>query len=391
MQPLCQGLSLGTSWLLQLPREIRDLIYEQVLVQDVISIECAITESSSGPVSEAFKDLSRVYPLRAPRSHRRIWPMPAVDLDTNYGDIAKPTTIYMTYQITQQMERKSKIGANLDLLRVCRQIHAEALGIFYGSNVFSFTGDYRIPTAFAFLCDRPAASLLLIQSLELAFMEVPNTLGAPHANYPLIPPSTVSLVLRFAYHHFRELCTLLSTPRVQLRQLYLTVESMNTPEEGFLRETLDWETNSMNGQLDFLPLWFDPLLSIQGLKKVELCWISRRPLLQHMIYTASAIQRHMLSGEHNDAEAETTGQHCKAPSRFDMVHKIEELGVLDGVWHEKWLYEDLVLDVDGLRYANQGDIDKGRGLEHYEYRPHLERTLDLYTDVYVCCWKLERG
>jgi hypothetical protein len=390
MQCPRQDRSLGTSRLLQLPREIRDLIYEHVLVRDAIPIECAITKPSSGQVSEAFDDLSSVYPLRAPRNHRRIWPMPASDLGTAYSNIDKPATVYMTYQITQQMEMNSKNGINLHLLQVCKQIHAEARGVFYSRNVFSFTGDYRIPTAFTFLCDRPAVSLLLIRSLEIALMEDNNMWGTPHARFPMEPMSASSVVLQFAYHYFTELCTLLSTPRIQLRRLYLTVEIMIRPEEGFSREMLSSEAKSMTGRLDFLPAWFDPLLSIQKLQEIELCWISRRPWLQNMAYAASAMQHRMLAGRQNDGEVKMVGHgDCPAPSRFCMLHKSESDSLSDS--DASWVCEDLVVDVDGLRHAQEDKSDEEKGLECFVTRPHLVETLEPYTDVYACYWKLERA
>jgi hypothetical protein len=369
------------SRLLQLPREIRDLIYEQVLIRNAIPIECAITKPSSGLVSQAFGELSEYYPLRAPRQHRRIWPMPAYDLDSDFD----ATPIYMTYQLAKRTPPTPNTEINLNLLRVCKQIHAETHKIFYSGNIFSFTGDYRIPTAFAFLCDRPPASLLLIGSLELSLMEDNNTQATPGAHYPVLQRSVASLVLQYAYNYFTDLCTLLSTSRVHLRKLYLMVESMNGREAGFSRESLEQETNSSTGQWASLPVWFHPLLKIQGLEVVELCWISRRPRLQQMACTARAMQTHMLASNGITDLIEDVQR--PDPWKFRMLHK--DLDAVPPI--SSLVCEDLTLGINGLDVVDHDKCDKDTAEGYFSTRPHIEQALGPYSNVYACCCRLERA
>jgi hypothetical protein len=290
---------------LQLPREIRDLIYAHSLVSiDVIPIECAVAKTSSyrpgvQPGTELFTDLPDSYVLRSPWIHRRVWCIPAFDaLDLySHRDHNPPTDLYMTYQIGEQVKRGSENEVDLNLLHVCKQIYAEASKVFYGSNMFSFTSDFRIPTAFAFLCDRPAKSLLLIDSLEFALMEACDMTGTAEARYPITRRSTDSMVLQYAYQYFTELCTLLSTSRTRLRKLHLIVETMFYQGEAGrndLRENMAWETQRMTSARPWTPLWLDPLLQIDGLESLETHWISNQPRFQRMIDTMDVIQRHML-------------------------------------------------------------------------------------------------
>lgn len=200
----------------------------------------------------------------------------------------------MTYQIG-----KAAGNANLALLRVCKQIYAEASKIFYSRNVFSFASDFRIPSAFTFLCDRPAASLLHIRSLELALTEATNMSGTGRAHYPVINRSTDSFVLQFAYQYFTELCTLMSTSRMRLRQLYLTLETLSYAPVDSLNtfwECILWEKERMRSARPWTPIWLDPLLQIQGLELLEMRWISTRPQLLRMEDTVLAIQQNMLKG-----------------------------------------------------------------------------------------------
>jgi hypothetical protein len=125
----------------------------------------------------------------------------------------------MTYQLAVPLIIPPYYRPEIRALQTCKQIYSEAKRIFYGKNLFSFTADFRIPTAFAFLCDRPADSLLLIPSVELALTEKIDL-------SPTCRTSTDRFVLQFAYNPFTELCTLLSTARMRLRNLHLTIETL---------------------------------------------------------------------------------------------------------------------------------------------------------------------
>jgi hypothetical protein len=378
---------------LQLPREIRDLIYEHLLVQDAILIECAITKppSSSAPdaLDDPSHDLSIFHPLRAPRLHRRLWPVPAFDMDHSLRE--RSQTVYMTYQFDKQMSSSFATSLDLSLLQTNKQIYAEASKVFYGSNIFSFTGDCRIPTAFAFLCDRPASSLCLIKYLELALMEDTNMRGTPYAHYPVVRRSTDSLVLQYAYHYFTELCTLLSTSRIQLQKLYLTIETMSQPSQSTpfnLHDSLDREQLALAGLQPQTPLWLDPLLKIEQLQSIEVCWIARHPRLRRMACTTATMRRHMLASTQDDDSHDQLVESDLAMTSFcfSVLHQTEKdpLPVVDrpGKWDEA------VLNGDDLRYIQKTDDSRDKAVPSNRSRYHLEEALTMYMDVYVCFCKM---
>ncbi|KAL7774636.1 hypothetical protein CFE70_005550 [Pyrenophora teres f. teres 0-1] len=225
-----------SSRLLELPRELRDLIYEFVLVRDVIPIQRAaaaldnIPEETRTRCPEFYRQAALTYPLRRTHAHRRTWAIPRFDIrisNSRYDPGDLPTDVQMTYQLEDDYDEPWTHKFEPRLLQTCRQIYDEAREVFYGKNLFSFTDTEAIPTAFAFLCDRPAESLKLISAMELAFDEGSNMIGTAGAHYPIQAKSTDSLVLRYAYHFFPDLCTLLSTPRMQLRRLNLTINSLS--------------------------------------------------------------------------------------------------------------------------------------------------------------------
>jgi hypothetical protein len=205
--------------------------------------------------------------------------------------------VQMTYQLAVSPERSPSQSIEIHLLQTCKQIYHEARKTFYGKNLFSFTADFRIPTAFVFLCDRPAESLLLISSMELALTEDNNTISTNEAHYPIYRRSTNSLVLQYAYNHFTDLCTLLSTSRMRLRNLHLTIESLaerrGVPPRT-VAECLSWETLNTAESRPWVPSWLDPLLNLEGLDYIETVWIFDRPRLRRMADTVSLIRHHML-------------------------------------------------------------------------------------------------
>lgn len=77
----------------------------------------------------------------------------------------------MTYQLARSSRDTRLDGLGLNILRMSKQMYNEGSKIFWGCNIFSFTSDFRIATAFASLCDRPTASLLLIKSMDLDLAE----------------------------------------------------------------------------------------------------------------------------------------------------------------------------------------------------------------------------
>jgi hypothetical protein len=360
---------------LQLPREIRDLIYEHMLVRDIIPIECAMTRTSTSDLPNAFNYISSAYPLHAARIHRRIWPIPAFDISIDPSDRPRDRspTIYLTYQLA-----KADLGSsiNLNILQANHQVYTEATKVFYGSNIFSFTSDFRIPTAFAFLCDRPAASLKLITSLELALMEDNNIRGTPQAHYPAIRRSTDSLVLQYAYHWFTELCTLLSTPRIRLKRLSLVVESLAGNAgaadlgDGVKRETREWNGGE--------PLWLEPLLKIGGVWEIDVCWIFREPRVLRMGKTVGIMRRYMVGSEGLDGpQGEEVAQDVGTDSfKFSVLHKTEE--------DEAPTWVEAVLDGGEVRCPANDNQDMSKTMPSLRTQRHVECALEFYTDVYVC-------
>jgi hypothetical protein len=386
------GLSHASSssefpFFLRLPREIRDLVIEHILVRDTIPIECAIAKPSSTRVPRIFDELNNIYPLRSPHAHRRLWSMPMFDMNLDYTDSNrdKPMVIYMTYQIAHQNGSSSSHRLNLSLLQVSKQVYAEASKIFYRNNIFSFTGDYRIPTAFAFLCDRPATSLRLIESLELALIEDNNMRGTPHAHYPILRRSTDSLVLQYAYHYYTELCTLLSTPRTRLRRLFLTVETLSVRGAGHgmsLQDSVTFENdNLVDPQLD-APLWLDPLLKIDGLDSVEICWIFRQPRMKRMTYMAGIISQNMLTNTQSDSDGQAACNPRSSALLLHVLHKVE--GIDPSTTNDSWSWEEFTLDGDILQHMIKGNDNTIDSIQSSRTRPHLECTLEPYPDVYVC-------
>ncbi|EAT80465.1 hypothetical protein SNOG_12053 [Parastagonospora nodorum SN15] len=368
---------------LDLPRELRDCIYELILVRDVIPVECAITNTRFPQGSEEDPEYCTIPPLRAPRAQRRLWQIPAFDMDLGYpdNDHTAPETVHMTYQISKEPELASLDGLNLCLLQVSKQVYTEASKIFYSNNTFSFTQDLRLPTAFAFLCDRPAASLRMVRSIELALMEDSNMRGTAQAHYPIIRRSTDSLVLQYAYHYFTELCTLLSTSRIQLRKLYLSVEtcgSRGSQDATSLQETVTWENENLNSAA-LETLWLEPLLKLEGLESVEIHWIFGQAHVRRMAYMAQKIQRHSLARMHEDSVSEGLAQRAHPPIRITSFHKSEQGTSFVSQDPSKW--EHVVLEGEEIRYVPQEECGKNEMSQATELPRHLQWMLDIFADA----------
>ena len=289
-----------SSRLLKLPRELRDLIYGYVLVCDVILVQSAAVLLDA-TVCRSTRELDKAYPLRRLRAHRRIWLTPRFDIgltSAEYDSRDGPTNIRMTYQLASPSDTSSN-HIEIRLLQTCRQIYHEARKVFYGQNLFSFTESLSIPTAFAFLCDRPPESLKLISSMELALVEASNMRGTIGAHYPVLRRSTDSLVLQFAYNHFTDLCTLLSTTRMRLRRLHLMISSSHQRYDtapSSAEECLLWETQMTVGPRPWVASWIEPLLKVETLEHLHVHWNFDRPRLRRVADTISHMRRHMLAG-----------------------------------------------------------------------------------------------
>ncbi|CAO2656426.1 Nn.00g052290.m01.CDS01 [Neocucurbitaria sp. VM-36] len=390
------------SRLLQLPREIRNLIYEHVLVRDVIPVESAVVNLPRSRFSRSrapsfCEGLHEMYPSRRPHVHRRIWSVPAFDIDVAFTDNSRndPKVVHMTYQLADSHASYKRCGVEIRLLQVCKQVYYEATDIFYSKNTFSFMADYRIATIFAFLCERPAASLLHIRSLELALTEDNNMRGTTQAHYPITRRSTDSQVIQYAYHHFTDLCTLMSTPRMQLRKLHLTIDTLaarNGIAPGSIQECLQWEKHKTSQQRPWIASWVDPLLKVEGLESLTVYWIFDRPRLRRMSDTLSMMQQHML----------TTKQH-KTPVRKDSVigtdFKFRMLHQGDSEsnvyvhyvppvkiprWREHYLTDDGIRTIEEMNRSRTAQ-------EMITRHQHIQDVLAASEGVYVCYCELRNA
>ncbi|KAJ4990711.1 hypothetical protein SVAN01_03720 [Stagonosporopsis vannaccii] len=294
--------------LTNLPREIRDLIWEHSIVRDTIPIDCAVVEGPGYRRHTGFPcsfspQLHKAYPLIRDVTWRRTWFLPIYDLkvDIDGGTWMEPKRARMTYQIAapctgpKRTHDFEKIA--IQLLQVCRTIRDEARALFYKNNVFSFTGQFPISTALAFLQDRPVIALSQLSSIEILLTEDNNMRGTADAHFPPTTRSSDCLVLQHAFHYFTDLCNLLSSPSIHLRRLCLTIESLssygdNEPES--LPDCLAWEAGKSSSERPWVAAWIDPLLQINSLEVIKLYWISDRPRILRMADTLSLIQHSML-------------------------------------------------------------------------------------------------
>lgn len=318
------------SRLLKLPREIRDLIYEFALVRDVILIErgaATISEGTASHSPEFYRRLTKSHPLTRSRTHRRMWLIPRFDLGlTSYTCDPEdpPSHVQMTYQLTDQCDGQPQDRINICLLQTCQQVYHEARKVFYGKNRFRFPTAECIPTAFAFLCDRPAESLKLISTIDVTLSEGHNLRGTGEAHYPAIPRSTDSLVLRYAYNHFTDLCTLLSTSRMHLRKLYLTIDSLHQLYNPVLPSPADcriWEAAKMSRPRPWVAPWVDPLLKLDNLECLDIHWIFDRPEMCRMADTMSLMRQQMLV-RRQAGQAGSPSLCCKPSFDFRINYRI---------------------------------------------------------------------
>ncbi|KAH7085935.1 hypothetical protein BKA63DRAFT_500782 [Paraphoma chrysanthemicola] len=386
------------SRLLQLPRELRDIIYTYVFDQEVIPIESAVTKVTYSPASgrprtylsndrapSYANEIRKVYPLRTTRLHRRIWTIPAFDIAIDHSELGHdvPTAVYLTYQLAKDAPED---GVSVALLQVCKQTNIEASSVFYGHSTFSFTSDYRIPCAFAFLCDRPASSLLQITSLELALMEDCNISGTSQAHFPVIRRSTDCLVLQYAYQYFTELCTLLSTPRIHLRELYLTVETMGRSLSGSpttLEEILDCERRTTDMSSPWRASWLDPLLNIKDIEFIRVCWISNQPRLQRMTEAVTVMREHMISNAtpNGTSNQQTECEDKICPLRFKMVRYDDRPS-----WSD-WMH--VILKDEDFDEEGEHDCESCMTIMQHWISNHVRDVLEGYSRAYICCCQLK--
>jgi hypothetical protein len=273
----------------------------------------------------------------------------------------KPKQAQMTYQFASPCERppntRNPDRIAIQLLQVCRKIHSEALPLFYKKNIFSFTGEFPVSTALTFLRDRPAYSLSLITSLELVLAENNNMRGTAEAHFPLTRRSSDCLVLQYAFHYFTDLCTLLSSSVVGLRQLYLTIESLSSYgdlQPTTLSECLAWEIEKNTIERPWIASWVEPLLHIQSLESIKIYWVADRPRVRRISDTLAAMQRSMLG--HTSIEGDNHELNFEG-------HEIE-FGMLKGLEDSATLTVVSDPRVEHLKWGDCSCDSRSNGLEH---------------------------
>lgn len=300
--------SLRSSRLLQLPRELRELIYEHAIVRDTIPIDCAVVRGPgyrkhTGYPCGFSPQLHEAYPLSHDVAYRKTWDLPIYDLnvDIQGGTWMEPKQAQMTYQLGVACSgpdhpcRNDKVA--IQLLQVCRTMYNEARPLFYKKNTFSFTGKFPVSTALAFVQDLPSTALPLLSSIEIVLTEDNNMRGSAEAHYPPTTRSSDCLVLQHAFQYFTDLCALLASSSIQLRHLYLTIESQSSygdSQPQTLLECLAWEVEKSTFPQPWVASWIQPLLKIQNLESIKVYWISDRPRLRRMSDTLWTMQQSML-------------------------------------------------------------------------------------------------
>ncbi|KAI8939308.1 hypothetical protein NX059_003098 [Plenodomus lindquistii] len=378
----------AASPLLQLPREIRDLIYEHALTGEhsTIALESAMVNSYRPAQNRDTSFYSRhgyKYQCHHARTHRRVWSVPTFDLHVAFGtqDIYNiPKHVSMTYQLG--LKYHSVDRPNVNLLLTNKQIHIEASEIMYGTALFSFKGDFALATAFAFLCDRTPFALRLIKRIELSLVEGSNISGTTASHYPIVLRSTDSAVLQHAYNHYTDLCTLLSSSRISLRQLSLRVNNTSTswrktdsPESA--EEWLGWEQKDAEPPQLYRPVWIEPLLQVQNLESICVHWASNRLLARRLADTVSVLRQEMLrkrpatfrDGEHTATETNFTFRliDCKANTE-SCVSTLARRYILrqDGTWEVSKYYEEpYARDIYHRQMASDART-QGRYICYYE-------------------------
>lgn len=298
----------------------------------------------------------------------------------------------MTYQVASPTTAHQEDPLDLRLLQTCRQIYLEAKEVFYNRNIFSFTADFRLGTAFAFLCDRPPESLRSIRAIELALMEDNNMRATDGAHYPITSRSTDCMVLQYAYNHFTDLTTLLSTSRMNLRRLYLSVETLthtyDTRPESF-HQCMAWETARLKGS-PVIASWVNPLLNIGGLESVDVCWTFTRPYIRRMANTLLLMKLHMLRNDclckeisGNPAEGRKIRiSMCQNGVETHPETKAEELSSS----HE-FHWQDYSIGSDGIWESLDTDRKSSSVLQLPD-TPQVQRTIRFVNGIYFCYGRL---
>ncbi|KAJ4299350.1 hypothetical protein N0V90_004595 [Kalmusia sp. IMI 367209] len=296
--------------LLRLPREIRDIIYEYVLFHGTIAIEASVTKAPRSRIVVGgeigfCEALYQQYKLTYPLTCRSTWAVPLHDLAVPEPELQlDSSTVHMTYQIASSTHGNTSTRIDISLFHVCKQVYYEANDIFFRKNTFSFTADFRIPTAAVFLRDMSDLSLRLPTSLELHLMDSEiETSHVDQINY------SGPRELQCSYGFYPELCARLSSANMNLRKISLSIESSNLPSTDLLfpisgaiaMDNMRWKASEgTDGTI--VPEWIHPLLGIKTLDKLSVFWIFDGRHIRLIGRTLTLMRQHMLKRAHHRAK-----------------------------------------------------------------------------------------
>ncbi|KAF4302391.1 hypothetical protein GTA08_BOTSDO10404 [Botryosphaeria dothidea] len=142
--------------LLNLPRELRDIVYGYMMIRKRITVTVGYCWADKA------KGNKKRFDLRV-RERRR----------TAYQRTLAAGEQYASYEEMKYGRRKAWNYPNLNIFLTNRQIYDEASAVYYGKNTFEFPAAGRtnkvlsVQACHAFLQDRPPRSLGRIKSLEL--------------------------------------------------------------------------------------------------------------------------------------------------------------------------------------------------------------------------------
>ncbi|KAK0658477.1 hypothetical protein DIS24_g4728 [Lasiodiplodia hormozganensis] len=156
--------------LLDLPRELRDAVYERMLVRKAINIVpgyCWEKRTRSNP---------QRFDLRVP-VHQR----------STYERTLAAGMQYASYEERKGGSRRNHNCPNLNIFLTCRQVYDESSSVYYKQNLFSFhfAGCTKevlsVQACHAFLLDRPLQSLQRLRFIKLTINT--STLSSPAADW----------------------------------------------------------------------------------------------------------------------------------------------------------------------------------------------------------------
>lgn len=298
---------VASSHFLQLPRELRNQIYDHLLGPNSIAIECAVTKAPRSLVAVGgeigfCEALYQKYKLTYPLAHRSTWEVPIKNLDIPADDFQLDSSaVSMTYQVCPSLRKSNDVALELQLFEVCQQIHAEVSSVFYVKRTLSFPCSFAIPTAAAFLADRSIIALSYISSLQLSLFEVRGS-ELRDGDYS---GSQERARLRDACGYYHKLCSLLASRWINLRTLCLSIESYDAHFLGDSLQTLELlnskdsdpvKTSWSQLRQVSIASWVDPLLNVRGLETLEIDWQMSAPGLQEVLDTVGTMRRRMIKG-----------------------------------------------------------------------------------------------